>query len=153
MAVLEYDATGLSVSDIEAIIRKVSAPVLFGSGWAVIVNEIHGLSKASLRRLLTALEDKTATRHCVWLFTTTNSGLGELEDKTDDFAPFVGRCNRIPMAERVGAELIATRIQAVAKREGLDGQPIAKYVRFVRENRNSWRACYSQIECGAMLSD
>jgi DNA polymerase III delta prime subunit len=148
----EIDATGLAPSDIEALSRRCAGRPLSGHGWVVIVNEIQGISKASLTKLLTALED-SANTSILWIFTTTVDGAESLADRCADFRPFVGRVNHVSLAARGLAESFATRAQQIAQQEGLDGKPFDAYLRLVKDCRNSMRETLSRIENGAMLDD
>ena len=51
------------------------------NGWALIINEAHGLRKDTIRQLLVTLE--RIPTHVCWLFTTTNAGQEALFDGID----------------------------------------------------------------------
>jgi len=150
--VREIDATGLTANEIEEIARKASGRSLYGHGFAVIINEIHGLTPSALRKLLTVLESPTA-RNTLWVFTTTLNGADELAAKSDDFRPFIGRCVPIQLQQRGLCEAFAARAKEVAMAEGLDGKPIEAYTRLAKDCRNSLREMLSRIEAGCMIAD
>jgi hypothetical protein len=50
------------------------------------------------------------------------------------------------------ARSFAERAKAIAEAEGLDGQPIERYVRLVQDNKNNMRAVLQAIDGGEMLS-
>jgi len=64
----------------------------------------------------------------------------------------MSRCTVLQLESR-GAALelaFAVHLRDVAQREGLDGQPIDKYVGLVREQQFNLRGCLQQIESGVM---
>jgi hypothetical protein len=56
------------------------------------------------------------------------------------------------MAKQGIAQAFAARAQAVARAEGLDGRPLAQYVRLIQDCRNNLRMALSRIEAGEMLA-
>ena len=118
-------------------------------GRAYLVNEAHGLSKPAIRQLLVMLERLPS--HVVWVFTTTCDGQESLFDDNIDAHPLLSRCAVLPLSRRGLAEPFAQRAKDIAEREGLDGQPIEKYVRLLRDNGNNLRAALQAIESGGML--
>jgi DNA polymerase III gamma/tau subunit len=120
------------------------------SGKVWIVNEAHGLRGPVLSRLLTTLEALPSFAAVV--FTTTVEGQKALFADYDDASPLLSRCLRLDLARRDLARSFAERAKAIAEAEGLDGQPIERYVRLVQDNKNNMRAVLQAIDGGEMLS-
>lgn len=117
-------------------------------GRAFIVNEAHGLKQSTLRRLLGILEP--VAPRSVWIFTTTNDGDDYLMDGIDG-APLLSRCIPIKLSSQGLAQVFAERVRTIAQAEGLDGRPIAEYVKLAQKRRNNMRAMLQDISAGAMI--
>ncbi len=87
-------------------------------------------------------------RHCVVIFTTTRQPDEELFGT--DNGPLYSRCHCIRLTNQGIAEPFARRIKAIAEAEGLDGQPIAKYVALIRQCKNNMRRAIQLIEAGEL---
>lgn len=114
---------------------------------AVIVNEAHAMTSRAVQGWLTLLE--RLPRGVVVIFTTTEGREVDMFGQFD--APLKSRCVSISLSSYGIADAFASRAKAIAEKECLDGQPIARYKRLVAENKNNLRAVLSEIEAGRML--
>jgi len=144
----ELDAGDLTVDKVRELGRTLWTRGMGRGGRAVIVNEAHGLRTDVVRKLLVALEP--IPPHVVWIFTTTIEGQEKFEGM-DDAGPLLSRCTELPLARRDLTSAFAARCKEIAIAEGLDGRPIADYIRLAKELRNNLRRMLEHVESGAML--
>ena len=147
-----FETTGreLTVSDLRNYSQYWRSKVITGDGWALIVNESHGLSKPVVEVLLNLLEKLPDP--VVIIFTTTNDGNDLFEEQLDS-SPFASRCLSLRLTSRNLCEPFAARAKEVAQLEHLNGKPIEEYVKLMKHCRNNLRQAYREIESGAMLAE
>lgn len=144
----ELDATALTPARLRDVEQTMG---LYGGGKggrAYIVNEAHGLKSSTIRQLLVLLERLPG--HVVIIFTTTRDGQDSLFDDESDAHPLLSRCIELALTTQGLAKLFAVEGKRIAMIEGLDGQPLPKYIRQIQFRHNNMRALLQDIEAGAM---
>src|SRR3972149_2386679 len=120
-------------------------------GYALIVNEAHGLSKPIVEILLDVLEGLRS--NTVVIFTTTHEGNDLFEETKMDAGPFASRCVCLSLGSQGVTPKFAKRLKTIAELEGLDGRPESEYIKLVNRCSQNFRECLGRIEMGEMLSE
>lgn len=118
-------------------------------GRAFIINEIHGMSRAVVEKLLDVLEH--IPRHVCWVLTTSKDGAERLFEDQIDAGPLTDRCIGIRLTNQSLSGPFAKRLVAIARAEGmLNGHSDEHYerhaLRIVKDAGNSMRAAIQRLE-------
>jgi DNA polymerase-3 subunit gamma/tau len=149
-AIVELDASEVTPADVRDWQRQFRGKPLGSNGWAILLNEAHGMRKDTIRALLVMLE--ALPDYVVVIFTTTAEGQESLFDDQIDAHPLLSRCIELPLARRGLAEAFAKRAHEIATVEGINGRSPADYLRLAKDSRNSMRAMLQRIEAGWALT-
>jgi len=144
-----------------ATLKDIAKTWMFAGGHALIINEIHGLSRPCIELMLDLIENLQP--NVTLSFTTTNDGADLFEGKIDG-GPFASRCVNIKLTNRGlvtagedsdGKKLpgaFTLRAYEIANKESLNGRPIADYIKLLSDCKGNMRAALSRIEQGCMLA-
>jgi DNA polymerase-3 subunit gamma/tau len=145
---IELDGDKCNAETVRALDDRASRCTLFDGAWKVfIVNEFHAMTSKAVQAWLTLLERLPAR----WLvvFTTTEKLDADLFGNFT--APFASRCTVFQFTNQALCEVFAARAREIATAEGLNGQPIERYVKLVKKHQNSMRAVLQAIDAGEMI--
>ncbi len=153
----EINGTDLTLELCREIAKSMHLTRIGGNGKtgrAWIVNEAHGMTKGVVRELLTMLEpSKGLPANFMLVFTTTKDGNALFEDANLDAHPLTSRCKVLTLTSQGLARPFAELVKRVAQAEGLDGQPIEKYVRLLQDCKNNLREALQCVAMGEMMGE
>lgn len=159
----EFDGRKLTegrIDDIESLLRYRP---LEGKAHVFIINEAHLLRPVVIGRLLVLIDD-AIPEWAVFIFTTTHQAQEQLFDARLDSSAFLSRCEVLELAQRGLAGTPARKGQPpkpgpfalhchrIAQAEGLNGKPLAAYVRLLQDCHNNLRMALQRVGAGEMLS-
>ena len=124
---------------------------LTGHGHVLLVNDAQYMIRAVVEKLQGALERKTGMTDKLCYIFTANVESDRLEGMEE--APFFfSRLDRIYLARQGLAQPFAEHCKKVAADEGLDGQPIEKYMRLAKDCGNNLREMLCRVDAGVMAA-
>lgn len=147
----EIDASECTCKAICDWERRLRCRPMGGTGWALVINEAHGLRRDAVRQFLVTLERLPS--YATVIFTTTNAGAQSLFDDCIDAGPLTSRCVVFQLESR-GSSLelpFALHLRDVATKEGIDGVELGRYISLVRNSGFNLRAALNEIESGSLL--
>lgn len=121
------------------------------SGWKVaVVDEAHCITDGAAETLLALLEHLPAKRLVIFTSTCALKGnlLGPEKTVTD---PFRSRCKVVKLTNQGLCKPLAAWLKSGAMDAGLDGQPVERYEKLMKDNGNNVRACWQDIQQGEMV--
>jgi replication-associated recombination protein RarA len=147
----ELDAGELTPARLKDVERGMNFRAIGNkAGRAYIVNESHGLRRDTIRQLLVLLE--RLPQHVAVIFTSTVNGTESLFEDVDDAGPLMSRCIRLQLDANGLTMPFARRAREIAQAEGLDGQPIDRYVQLAQDCGCNLRQMLQRIEAGELIA-
>ena len=145
--IIEHNGKDINKGAMQDIERNINYCPMFGRFKVYIINEAHNMTAAAIQSWLTVLEDLPPKR--LILFTT------HMNLETDLFgehaSPFASRLKIFNFSSQGLCTLFAEHAHAIAKKEGLNGQPAERYVRLVQQCHNNLRMVLQRIDACEML--
>lgn len=145
---IELDGDKCSVDAVRDLERTLNLTSLWGKWKVVIVNEAHAMTARAVQAWLTLLE--RLPKHRLVIFTTTESLEADLFGNFS--GPFGRRCKVFSFTNQGLAQAFAARAREIADAEGLNGQPMARYVRMVQDCHNNMGRVLQRIEMAEMMA-
>lgn len=146
--IVELDGESCTVDAVRQVDRQMMFYAMGGGFRVWIVNEAQAMTAKAVQAWLTTL-DRLPARVIV-IFTTT----AESADLFGEYdGPFRSRCKTVAFTNQGLAQRFAERARKIARAEGMDGKPIASYVRLVQSEKNNLRAVLNRIESGEMMDE
>jgi DNA polymerase-3 subunit gamma/tau len=144
----ELKARTLTAGDLEQLERESHFyGVGVKTGRAYIVNEAHGLRKATIEAFHDLLE--RVPGHVVWIFTTTNDGAEKLFEDSLEEGPFLSRCYPIQLARQGLAKTFAEYLATV---DPTGPRTAAEYLKLIQDCKNNLRLALQRLEADALAA-
>ncbi len=149
----EEDAGLITPTQLKELHRKCCTYAIGSKrGRVIILNEVHGMKKESVRALLVLLEKENMREHLSWVLTTTLAGHQKLFDGIEA-DPLISRCVHFRLEAFRYLNEFAQRAMEIAEIEGLGGAEFSEYVELAKRCKANFRMMLSEIEAGVMIRD
>lgn len=145
--IIEYNGKDINKGAMQDIERNIRYCPMFDGFKVYIINESHNMTAGAIQSWLTLLEDLPPKTLIIF---TTHMNL-ETDLFGEHAGPFASRLKVFNFSSQGLCQLFAERAHQIAEKEGLNGQPLQKYVRLVQQCHNNFRMVLQRVGSAEML--